>query len=266
VEHVRIFGGGTLDARGAGLAGAVAEREAPRLLARCVTVERSRCVTLQDVICKESSQAAVRFSHCEDVAARRVVVINDLGSEIPVDGIWVGGSQRVLVEDCLVHTTEDAFVVAAPEGAVTEQVVMRRLVALCGGRALRCGPQGAGNMDRVRFEEVDVVRARDAMDIMHGEGSGEWTDITFREIRVEKWVRQGIALQLFGGGSLKGVRFENLSFATPIRGVMNGFSAAHRVSDITMAGLAVEGRPALNAAAAGIEVGPFVEDLRFDEW
>ncbi|WP_157210999.1 glycosyl hydrolase family 28 protein [Verrucomicrobium spinosum] len=265
VEHVCIFGRGTLDARGLALAGAAKHGEGKRLLASCVTMERSRCVTLEGVICKEATAVAVSATHCQDVAMRRVKVINDLSSEDRVDGIRLAGTQRALVEDCLVYTTEDAFSVTSPEDAVSEQVVLRRLMALTSARALRCGPLARSALHRVRFEDVDIIHCRDAMSVMHGEGQGEWGQIVFKDIRVENCGRNGIVIQLLDGGGVSGVRFENVGFKQSRPGFLQGLGAGHCIRGVTFAGLEVSGRPIATAEEAGLKVGGFVEDVRFDD-
>lgn len=264
VEHVRIFGRGTLDARGLALAGSASIREGRRLLASCVAVERSRCVTVEGIICKEASAVALPVAHSQDVALRRVKVINDLSSEDRVDGIRLAGTQRALVEDCLVYTTEDAFAVTSPEDAVSEQVVMRRLMALTSARALRCGPQAHSPLQRIRFEDVDIIHCRDAMNVMHGEGAGEWEGITFRDIRVEDCGRNGIVIQLFGGGEVRTVRFEDVSFKQRRPGFLRGLGPENCIRGVTFAGMEVAGLPMVSAEDAGLKVGEFVEDVRFD--
>lgn len=265
VEHVRVFGRGTLDARGITLAGEASGRDGRRLLAGCVAIERSRCVSLEGIICKEASAVAIHATHSQDVAMRRVKVINDLNSSDRVDGIRLSGTQRALVEDSLVYTTEDAFAVTAPEGAVAEQAVLRRLIALTSARALRCGPQSSSGMLRIRFEDVDIVQCRDAMDVMHGEGKGEWEDVVFKDIRVEDCGRNGIVVQLLDGGGIRGVRFENVSFKQRRPGFLRGLDAESSVRGVTFAGVEVAGLPASNAEIAGLKVGEFVHDLRFDD-
>lgn len=264
-EHVRIFGRGTLDARGQALAGEANNREGRRLLASCVSVERSRCVTLEGVICKEATAVALPVTHCEDVAMRRVKVINDLSSDDRVDGIRLAGTQRALVEDCLVYTTEDAFAVTSPEDAVSEQVVFRRLMALTSGRALRCGPQAHSPLQRIRFEDVDIIHCRDAMNVMHGEGKADWDEIVFKDIRVENCGRNGIVIQLLDGGGMKGVRFEDVSFKQRRPGFLRGLGPDSCIRGVTFAGMEMAGLPVVSAEGAGIKMGEFVEDVRFDD-
>ncbi|MEZ0386853.1 MAG: glycosyl hydrolase family 28 protein [Verrucomicrobium sp.] len=264
VEHVRIFGRGTIDARGQALAGDPAAREESRLLASCIEAQMSHCLSIDGVICKETTAVALNISESHDIAIRRIKVINDLSSSDCVDGIRISASQRALVEDCLVHTTEDAYAVTGGEAAPTEQVVMRRLVAVTSARALRCGPLAHNGMERIRFEDVDIVQARDALVLMHGEGKGDWRDITFRDIRVENCGRNNLAIHLLGGGSIRDIRFEDVHFAQSRPGFLRGWNDDSRIQSITFAGLEIEGRPAQNAASAGLRVGDFVDDIRFD--
>jgi hypothetical protein len=96
-RHVRVSGHGTVDARGFALAGDAETIEEVRLKARCFTVERSRHITIEGVLCREATSWTVPFFHCADVAVRRVKVINDIGPLEHSDGINLCATQRGVV-------------------------------------------------------------------------------------------------------------------------------------------------------------------------
>ena len=60
-EDVRVFGRGTLDARGFALAGDAATIEDVRFKARCLTIECSTNVVIEGIVCRESTSWAVPF-------------------------------------------------------------------------------------------------------------------------------------------------------------------------------------------------------------
>lgn len=262
-KHVRVFGHGTVDARGFALAGEAATIEEVRLKARCFTIERSQHVTIEGVICREATSWTLPFFHCSDVAVRRVKVINDLGPLEHSDGIDLCATQRGVVEDCLVHTTDDAFCAKGHEGAPTEDLVFRRLVALSATRGLKCGMQAYEPMRRIRFEDVDIVQTRDGIDLMHWDGFGAWQDISFKGIRVESCERRSVSATVREGGSIAGVRFEDVQFAEARPGFFRGKDATQCIDGIVIKNLRIAGRPVITLKEAGIATNAFTRRIRF---
>jgi polygalacturonase len=262
-EDVRIFGHGTLDARGFALAGEAATIEEVRLKARCLTVERSRRVTVEGPVCRESTSWSVPFFHSTDVAARRIKVINDLGPLEHSDGINLCAVRNGVVEDCFVHTTDDAFCAKGHEGGPSENLIFRRLVALSATRGLKCGLQAYEPMRNVLFEQVDIVRTRDGIDLMHWDGAGEWSDITFRDVRVEQCERRSITATVREGGSIRDVRFDRISFSQARPGFLRGENAANRIEGVTFTDLVMGGERIASLSASGIKANEFVGDIQF---
>ena len=264
-EDVHIFGHGTLDARGFALAGEAATIDEVRLKARCLTVEHSRRVTVEGLICRESTSWSVPFFHSTDVVARRLKVINDLGPLEHSDGINLCAVRNGLVEDCLVHTTDDAFCAKGHKGAPSENLVFRRLVALSATRGLKCGMQAYEPMRNVLFEQVDIVRTRDGIDLMHWDGAGEWSGLVFRDVRVEQCDRRSLTATVREGGSIRGVRFERIDFAQARPGFLRGKDAANRIDGITFSDVFMGGKRVADLAASGIQTNAFVRGLVFIE-
>jgi len=264
-EDVHIFGHGTLDARGFALAGNAATIEEVRLKARCLTVERSSRVTVEGLVCRESTSWSVPFFHSTDVIARRIKVINDLGPLKHSDGINLCAVRNGLVEDCFVHTTDDAFCAKGHEGGPSENLVFRRLVALSGTRGLKCGMQAYEPMRNVLFEQVDIVRTRDGIDLMHWNGAGAWSDITFRDVRVEECERRSITATVREGGSIRGVRFERIGFAQARPGFLRGKDAASRIEGVAFSNVFMGGERVTGLAASGIQANQFVGGIVFPE-
>ncbi len=264
-KDVRVSGHGTVDARGFALAGDAATIEDVRLKARCFTIERSQHIIIEDVICREATSWTVPFFHCTDVTARRIKVINDLGPLEHSDGINMCATQRGVVEDCLVHTTDDAFCAKGHEGAPTEDLTFRRLIALSATRGVKCGLQAYEPMRRIRFEDVDIVRTRDGIDLMHWDGTGAWEDITFKNIHVENCERRSISATVREAGSICGVRFENISFAEARPGFLRDKDPQQRIEGVVFSGLRIAGEPVTTLEAAGITTNKFVSPVTFEK-
>lgn len=264
-EDVRVFGRGTLDARGFALAGAAATIEEVRLKARCLTVERSNRVTVEGLVCRESTSWSVPFFDSTDVVARRIKVINDLGPLEHSDGINLCAVRKGTVEDCFVHTTDDAFCAKGHEGGPSENLVFRRLVALSATRGLKCGMQAYETMRNVLFEQVDIVRTRDGIDLMHWDGTGEWSDIVFRDVRVEQCERRSITATVREGGSIRGVRFERIRFDQARPGFLRGKDAANRIEGVTFANVFMGGEQVTGLSATGIDANKYATGIVFPD-
>lgn len=262
-EDVRIVGYGTLDARGFALAGEAATIEAVRLKARCLTVERSSRITVEGLVCRESTSWSVPFFHSTDVVARRLKVINDLGALEHSDGINLCAVRNGTVEDCLVHTTDDAFCAKGHEGGPSENLVFRRLVALSATRGLKCGLQAYEPMRNVLFEQVDIVRTRDGIDLMHWDGAGAWSDIVFRNVRVEQCERRSLTATVREGGSIRAVRFERITFAQARPGFLRGKDAASGIEGVIFSDLMMGGQRVTGLATSGIQTNQFVRGVQF---
>lgn len=263
-KNVRIFGHGTVDARGFALAGEAATIEDVRLKARCLTVERSSRVSVEGLICREATSWTVPFFHSNDVVARRIKVINDLGPLKHSDGINLCAVRNGLVEDCFVHTTDDAFCAKGHEGGPCENLVFRRLVALSATRGLKCGQQAYEPMRNVRFEDVDIVQTRDGIDLMHWDGDGDWSDIEFSDVRVEKCERRSITATIREGGSIRAVRFERIHFAQARPGFLRGKDGTNRIEDVTFSSIFMGGDRVTNLAEAGIQANSYTAGVKLE--
>ena len=264
VDGVRIFGRGTLDAARLRLRRQRDPDRAGEAQGAPLTVEDSRHVTIEGILCREATSWTVPVFNSQHVTVRRVKVINDLGPLKHSDGINLCTVRQGLVEDCFVHTTDDAFCAKATEGGPCEDLVFRRLVALSNTRGLKCGHQAYEALRRVRFENVDVVETRDGFDLYHKDGTGLWEDITFRDIRVERCSRYAFSMSIEEGGSIRGVRIERASFAErrPVR--LRGLNPMSRIENVLIQGLSMSGTPVREAKAMEIRKNQFTDDVQFE--
>lgn len=262
-ENVHILGYGTIDARGYELAEDANGIGNVRLKVRALTIERSRNVTVEGLTCLNSTSWSVPFYNSTDVIARRVKVINDIGSLKHSDGINLCAVKNGLVEDCFVHTTDDAYCAKDYKGNPSENLTFRRLVALSGTRGAKCGMQAYEGMKNVLFEDIDVVQTRDGIDLMHKDGSGDWKNITFRDIRVERCSGNSIMASISGGGTIHGVRFQQISFADVRPGYLRGKSASSSIKDVSFSQVTMGGRLVEDLKSANISVNPFVYEISF---
>jgi hypothetical protein len=119
-------------------------------------------------------------------------------------------------------------------------------------------------MRNVLFEQVDIVRARDGIDLMHWDGAGEWSNITVRDLRVERCERRSITATVREGGSIRNVRFERIAFADARPGFLRGQGASNGIEGVVFTGLVMGGRPVTSLEAAGIAPNRFVSRVEFE--
>jgi hypothetical protein len=143
--------------------------------------------------------------------------------------------------------------------------VRRGLVALSATRGLKCGLQAYEPMRRIRFEDIDIVKTRDGIDLMHWNGGGAWEEITFKNIRVENCERRSICATVREAGSISGVRFENISFAEARPGFLKGKDPQQRIAGVVFSGLSIAGQPVSTLEAAGITANLFVSPVLFEK-
>ena len=262
-EGVHIFGHGTLDAKGLAFVGDATDIRNVKFKTRCLTISNSSRVVVEGLICRESTSWSVPFYNSTDVTARRLKVINDLGPLKHSDGINLCAVRNGTVEDCFVHTTDDAYCAKGHEGGPSENLVFRRLIALSATRGLKCGMQAYEPMRKVLFEQVDVVQTRDGMDLMHQDGFGEWSDIIFRDVRVEKCGRNGIMGSIRDGGNIRNVRFEDVIFQEARPGFLLGKNATNRIEGVIFSNLVMGGKLVTNLDQSGIEINGSAGKIRF---
>jgi len=179
-------------------------------------------------------------------------------------------------------------------------VRFRRCVVWCDwGRALEIGAETcAPEISDVAFENCDIIRTTHiAMDIQHGDRAAVH-EIRFENIAVEiddwnppprlqrspedtyqpdpnsRYVPSLMVLVIYKTnysqdslrGTMRDVAFRNITVTGPRPpSSFRGFDAEHGVDGVTVENLRLNGKTATNAAEAGLQVGPFVEGVRFAE-
>jgi hypothetical protein len=131
----------------------------------------------------------------------------------------------------------------------------------------------------VTFENIDIANLDEddpdwegAMAIFSGDSTAI-RDITFSDIRVDR-IEEGKLIHIVAGNNARynkapgrgidGVVLRNVRYTgagMPGRSVIAGLSAGTSVRNVTIENLRIAGRRVDTAAAADIEVGPFVEGL-----
>lgn len=262
-ENVYISGYGTMDARGYDIAGDATKIEDVKLKTRCFTIERSHNVKIEGVICTGATSWTVPFYNSTKVSANRVKVINDIGPLKHSDGINMCAVVEGLVENSFVHTTDDAYCAKGYKGGPTRGIIFRNLIALSGTRGLKCGMQAYEDLDNVLFENVDVVETRDGIDLMHWNGNGKWSNITFRNIRIERCNRRSITATVREGGSISSVTFQKIFFPEKLQGWLRGKDSQSVISNVSFSDMFIGGQKITDLEQFNITPNKYTTDITF---
>lgn len=221
----------------------------------------------------------IDLSNCSDVVVRDCFVrsFDDAlvikGLAMPAGQNWNRPVENVLFTGCVVACDWN---VALEIGAETSAPVIRNVV----------------------YRDIDVVRATDrVMDVQHGDGA-EISDITFENIRVEiDDLTPRPQLQMNGRteydftpdpghspvllsirigknmwaqddalGSVRNVVFRDVSVTSnrTLRSEFWGADGKSQVWGVTIDNLRLNGEHLTNATDAGVHIGEFVNDVRFE--
>jgi len=196
-ENVTIEGPGIIHANGISLALSAGtpdpmpykhgEIENVKMSLMTVKAQRSRNISVKDVLVLESTEWAITFFDCDDVEVSNAKVIN-YPDWFWSDGIHFTSCRNALADSCYAYCGDDAFVVTTRvSNAPTRNVVVRNCVAgftTCTG--VRVGWYARSEMENVLVENIIIVTAGRGIDLLHYGYEGQpISNITFRGIVIE---------------------------------------------------------------------------------
>lgn len=219
------------------------------------------------------------------------------------DGIDICNSQDVAVRDCFVRSYDDALVVKGLKSAYDKMPVRNVRFSRCTlwcdwGRAMEIGAETCTpEIADVVFEDCDIVRTTDiAMDIQHGDRAAVH-NVRFQNIRVEvdatnpRPRMQNAPGEIYSGndqekhcpalmtliiyktgysrddarGTIRNVLFKDIDVFGALQPPSSfcGFDPEHGVEGVTIDNLRFNGQPVRDAAAARLNIGKHVGNVRF---
>jgi len=258
-------------------------------------------VTVEGLVLRDPDVWCFSLFGCARVAIDNVKLVGLW--RYNADGIDVCNSQDVTVRDCFVRAYDDALVVKGLKSAYDKLPVRNVRFSRCTlwcdwGRAIEIGAETcAPEIADVTFEDCDIVRTTHiAMDIQHGDRAAV-RDIRFQNIRVEldptspaprmqkapgdtfpghdgeAHLPSLMTLVIFKTfyskdlerGTLRNVLFKDIEVfgARMPPSSFRGFDAEHGIDGVTLENLRFNGQPVSDAAAARLNIGPHVRDVRF---
>lgn len=125
---------------------------------------RCQNLRIKGIVVSDSCGWNTTPRHCEDVHIQGVKVLNNRPrwSCINTDGINPDGCRRVRIEDCVMHTGDDAVAVKSTdyggETQDTEDITVTNLLAFNNSATAKVGTETrAARMENIRFEKILAV-------------------------------------------------------------------------------------------------------------
>lgn len=205
------------------------------------------------------------------------------------DGINVYSSERVSLDGLFLRTSDDCVTVYAHRGEIygdsRDVHVTNSTFWADIAHAMFIGIHGNSidpeTIERLTFDNIDVVNVDEdepeyegVMAITAGD-SNLIRDVTFSNIRVDRieeaklfnfHVGFNAKYNTSPGRGIERVTLRNISYTgegMPSQSVIFGYDASRGVRDILIDNLTIAGRKATDAASANVEIGKFVNGVRF---
>lgn len=247
-----------------------------------IDADGARNITIKGVTVKETTGWTFNICNSLNVDITNVKMLNDY-EIVHSDGYDLVTCQKVTIDDCLGVCGDDVFCPKAADGSrvMKDYLITDGVAYAAGGAGCKIGVQSNARTENIVFDNIDVVQGYRAFCIAHDEGTGAWSNITFRNIRTEEiWIEgepdsdgqyrpAAFILWTLGGGQGKvnKVTVENCSIEDTkgLRGIIQGDSAAGQLSNITIKNLTIDGMT-INGAnyRSKIDVGSNVTKLSFE--
>jgi len=234
-------------------------------------------VRMEGITCVGTSHWTIHLSQSSDCVFRDLMLI---GYRENSDGIDIVNSERVLVDNCLIRTGDDAVVVkamAAPPVLGGREIRVRNCTVW--NEKVRCfGITGETRTDisDVVFENCDIVHSRavwteelGSLCIVVGD-SGTIENIRFEHIRIEDEQRYAMLCLIFKdrwsvdrqAGRIRNIVFRNIHMPAGVPSLFHGFDAEHLVEQVMVDELFAGGQPVTQLEDANFRLNEYAQDIR----
>lgn len=245
VKNIKILGYGTVDGR---------------VSKHGIRFNYSQGLEINGPIILSRNGWSSSFFECNQLTIKNTKI---LSSDVYSDGVDLLATSNVLIDDIFVRNEDDCITLKTKKWKFSGNdfnISVINSVFWSGkqGNALEIGWELDGEFIKdIRFENIDIIRKetserkfkRAAISIHHT-GNSMLSNILFKDIRVESVFENLVWFELIdskhngsGGGSIDGVRFENLEYtrgeAAPI--VINGGTTGN-IRNIEFNGLKYMGK------------------------
>ena len=276
-NNIKIWGPGTIDGNGIKLTGLTASSTQPAdienatMKIRALSIHNCSNIEISNIITRECSSWTQSFYDSDNISVNATKVINERVLKHN-DGIDFSACQHVRAEHCFVLTSDDALCAKGTNdnGEDCYDITFEDIVVYSNTRGVKCGMQAYNQMYDIWFRNIDVLNARYGIDLLHQDGTGEWHDIHFIDIRVEDLnyftpsQPRPIVASVQEGGPVKNVEITNCSFNT--WGSNNSRLVGHKygsISNIVFTNLKIADELMYSAEQANMDLNVFTVNIIF---
>jgi polygalacturonase len=179
-NNIKISGKGTINGRGysANFPVKIDEKLGDRpMLARFIDCKN---VTLTDVTLINSASWCIHMVNCDSITALNVTIDSHVNTNN--DGFDLDGCKDILLENCTIHTGDDAICPKSTTTRLTENMVVKNCRAISHTSAFKCGTSSRGGFKNITISDCDFSDTRmGAIKLLTVDG-GILEDITISNI------------------------------------------------------------------------------------
>jgi polygalacturonase len=258
VENAGLSGFGQID--GAGHIIRAEHKRVPNL----IRVRHSRNVTVEDVLLRRAAGWNTHIFHSSDVTVRNIKSFSNWS-----DGMDVDNSSNVSIEDVLISSQDDAFVIKstgfAGHAKQVSDIHLDRAVLWTEKSCVKIGTETlADRMERVLFENVTIAGARGALVIYLRDGAVV-KDVTYRNVVINNAQRavEWEIVKRKGVGRIEDVILQRIRVDQAIHSTLAGYDQSHMISNVSIRDFMVAGKLATTPEQARFRMNDHVKQLHF---
>lgn len=238
------------------------------------------------------------FNSCQDVVVRGVTIVNTpewnltiigcedvLVEDVKIfgyrensDGIDIVSTRRAVVQDCFLHTGDDAVCVKAMMPGVCggKDILVQRCIAW--NDKVRCFGVAAESVEDISdlvFRDCDVLRSYADWTLELGSLMVYISDhalvknVLFEDIRIEHevylathvYITKDVWASTKDAGNIRNVTFRNIDVKPRIGSRVNGYDAEHCVDGVHYENIRVAGKLCTTLEEAGVQVCDYAHDV-----
>ena len=204
-KNVAIEGEGTIEGRGLGIPG----KDGTPLRWKDAYFYRCANVRLEGVTLRDPASWTCYFRECDGVVARKVTIRSHVNRNN--DGFDIE-AKNVLVEDCDVDATDDAFCFKNDNADFTvENCVVRNCKASSACNFIKFGTSSFGTFRNVLVHDMELS-ARGESPVWDWRRVIPWAGVTNRTCGIA-----GIALEVVDGGRMEDITVRNIHMASGVQ-------------------------------------------------
>lgn len=165
VKNVKLFGEGTLYP-GGDYEIWEADRENKKYYLRPFGLHlvESQDITVEGLTMKNSPFWMQRYFHCDRVRLSGLTIYNH--SNLNNDGIDIDGCHDVVIDNCIIDSSDDALVLKSEGARAVEDVVITNCILSSHATPLKCGTGSIGGFKRITISNI-VIRPSKSKEMHH---------------------------------------------------------------------------------------------------